>query len=73
MFHEESFMDTISQNQTVHYPSHAEYQIGGVTYEVSACFLEEGKTLKDCVLHTLLQEVCNHPNGTFANTPKYPL
>ena len=46
-----------------------QYQIGTITYQVSACFQESGATLKDLMLKLLRDEIRQNPVCNLASCP----
>lgn len=56
-------------NTKIDFPNHTDYRIGTVTYQVSAHFNEDGKTLKLKINHLLSEEAQKTARHTFAAEP----
>ena len=52
------------------FPQSNKYQMGAVTYEVTAFFYDEGQCLKDKIQRLLVEDVSQNPNYTFAENKK---
>jgi hypothetical protein len=56
--------DTVDRK--ISFPKHTDYQMGAVTYQVSAHFNEDGKTLKSKINSLLTTETQKSLNRIFA-------
>ena len=55
------------QTEKIQLPQNSTYQLGAVTYEVTAFFDMEKPQLQEKLKKLLADEIKNHPNCTFAD------